>query len=377
MVQVLIGADVCPIEGNRQFFVNGDAPSLFNDLLPEFQSADFSIANLECPLIEEAAPIPKTGPHFGEPAECLNGIKQAGLKCLSLANNHILDHGPAGLLNTLRACKKAGIETVGAGADIHEASRMLVKTINGLRLGVISMAEHEFSIAGKTRAGANPLDLIEFVRTVKSEWENFDFLIVLYHGAHEFQAVTPRVQKTCRFFVEMGADVVVVQHPHDLGGFEAYQGGHIIYGQGALLMDEALYRDLESFHRGVLVKLALAAEAPVKMELIPFAQSAPLPGARKLSAADGSSLLAELERKSRILRDPDALAAQWREFCRERRHGYVSSLLGHNRVLRKLNSAGLLEKRAYGPKRLLGTRNIVSCETHQEAILTIWDELGW
>ena len=52
---------------------------------------------------------------------------------------------------------------------------------------------------------------------------------------------SPRLKDTCHFLIEMGANAVVVQHPHSFGGYESYRGGHIVYGQGALVMDEALY----------------------------------------------------------------------------------------------------------------------------------------
>ena len=50
------------------------------------------------------------------------------------------------------------------------------------------------------------------------------------------------------------------------------------------------------------------------------------------------------------------------------------SLLGHNRVLHKLNSSGLLTRMLYGKRPMLAVRNLVSCETHREAIETIFNE---
>ena len=66
MATLLVGADLCPIGGNRPYFQAGDAHSLFHDLLPEFEAADLVLANLECPLIEKTSPIRKTGPVFGD-----------------------------------------------------------------------------------------------------------------------------------------------------------------------------------------------------------------------------------------------------------------------------------------------------------------------
>src|SRR6516225_8541281 len=107
MTTLLIGADLCPIGRNRPFFEAGDAESLFHDLLPEFAAADLVIANLECPLIARSTPILKTGPVFGEASTCIQAIQRAGIDVLCLANNHILDHGPEGLQNTLEVCAKA------------------------------------------------------------------------------------------------------------------------------------------------------------------------------------------------------------------------------------------------------------------------------
>src|ERR1039458_7494152 len=240
MATLLIGADICPIEGNRPYFINGDAACLLNDLLPEFQQADLTIANLECLLVEQQSPIEKTGPTFGEPGACINGIKQAGVDVLNLANNHILEHGAPGLENTLAICTQAGIQTVGAGPNLDAARRILIRDLGGLRVGLLAVAEHEFSIATQHSPGANPLDLIDFVRNVTSHRDKFDYLIVLLHGGDEFLVPSPRIQNTCRFMVEIGANAVIVQHPHVLGGYEDYRGGHIVYGQGALLMDEAI-----------------------------------------------------------------------------------------------------------------------------------------
>ena len=80
MATVVIGADICPIEGNRPYFKAGDARNLFNDLLPEFTAADLTIANLECPLIRKPSPIFKTGPVFGEDNDCINGDDDAAMR---------------------------------------------------------------------------------------------------------------------------------------------------------------------------------------------------------------------------------------------------------------------------------------------------------
>jgi poly-gamma-glutamate synthesis protein (capsule biosynthesis protein) len=373
MITVLIGADICPIEGNRPYFESGDAESLFHDLLVEFRDADLSIVNLECPLIERPSPIRKTGPTFGEASDCLQGIREAGIGVLCLANNHILDHGAAGLRHTLEVCAKAGIATVGGGTNLGEARRILVRQAGRFRIGILAMTEHEFSIASRDSWGANPLDLIDFVRNVNGHKGAYDYLVVLLHGGDEFCVPSPRLKDTCQFLVEMGANAVIVQHPHCLGGYDHYQGGHIVYGQGALIMDEAIYRDRKSFHEGFLVKLLIAEDASSTMEILPFVQSDPAPGARRMGAEREREFRKALDARSRAIQDDVFVEAQWLKFCAEYKHAYLSGILGHNRILAKLNAQGFLTRFLYGKRSLLGIRNLVCCETHREVIETIFN----
>lgn len=377
LATVIIGADICPIGANGPLFQNGSSEALFNDLLPELHAADLAIGNLECPLINAPSPAVKTGPVFGEPPACINGIANAGFDLLCLANNHILDHGARGLQTTIETCQENGISIVGAGKNVFEACRIFISPLsNGVRLGVIAMAEHEFSIAKKDDWGANPLDLVNFLRTISAHKKDYDFLVILLHGSHEFLVPTPRIQKTCRFMIEAGANVVVVQHPHCLGGWEEYEGGHIVYGQGALIMDEEIYRDSKPFHEGFLIRLSIRTDATAKMEIIPFVQSFPEPGARRLKGHEENEFRHELARKSRQVKDEGEVLRMWNTFCDTYKHAYLNALLAQNKVLRKLNSRGFLNKFLYARQSLLGVRNLVSCETHREAIETIFKDLA-
>src|SRR5687767_7961076 len=167
MIRILIGGDVCPTGEVQRHFSAGNAGEIFHDLLPAIRSADLSIANLECPLVTRESPITKAGPVLGAPVECINGFPAAGWKVLNLANNHSYDHGLPGLRDTLNAIHKVGLSPLGAGLNIREAEAPVIRDIQGQRVVIYSMAEREFSIADETTAGANPLDLISFVRAIR------------------------------------------------------------------------------------------------------------------------------------------------------------------------------------------------------------------
>lgn len=377
MATVIVGADICPIGNNLPHFLQGDPNSLFHDLLPSIQRADVAIANLECPLTDRLSPIPKTGPSFAAPPACANTIAAAGFKVIGLANNHIMDHGSDGLGDTVNACEAAGIQVVGVGANEAEARRILITPVGGIRLGILAVAENEFSTAGPRHPGANPLNIRNFVRDVQSRRGEMDFLVVLFHGGDEFHVPSPAVQDTCRFFVEMGAAAVVVQHPHALGGIETYLGCPIVYGQGALIMDEEIYRDRGSFHQGFLLKLELRLGQRPDFAIVPFVQSFPDSGARRLSAGQEVIFRKELESRSARLLDPLQVDSAWVEFCRRKSSSYLSGLLGFSRFLRRLNRTGLVSRAWLTRRARLRARNLFTCETHREAMETILkQELG-
>jgi len=98
-----------------------------------------------------------------------------------------------------------------------------------------------------------------------------------------------------------------------------------------------------------------------------------VPGARRMPSDDQQKFLQDLEQKSLAVKDPALVEAQWVRFCEANKHGYLSSLLGHNRVLSRLNRDGLAARLLYGPTALLRAKNIACCETHREAIQTIFE----
>ncbi|KKK66099.1 hypothetical protein LCGC14_2967500, partial [marine sediment metagenome] len=336
-VSLLIGGDICPIGVAIESFVKGDAQSIFRDLLPEFERADFSIVNLECPLIEEASPIVKSGPVFGIPVSCIKGLVNSHIDAVNLANNHILDHGGKGVLSTLEACEAAEMLHVGAGKNLKQAGRLLVRDIRGTKVAFAGMAEHEFSIAGEDSPGANPIDPIEFCRTVRMRDKEYDYLVVLLHAGYQHYAYpSPGLQKLCRFMVEEGANAVICQHSHCPGCYEIYRGAPVVYGQGNLI-DESPSHSM-SWHTGFLVKLSLEHHAAaIQMEIVPYLQSWQQSGAHRMHPREEIAFREELESRSQEILEEKQVEKLWNEFCLLQKSRYLSDLHGHGRFLRGLN----------------------------------------
>ncbi len=370
-VRILIGGDICPIGRNQALFQRGEAERILNELLPEFQSADFVTANLECALIDAETPIRKCGPNRGVPFDCVRGLRAMGITVAGLANNHIMDHGCRGLRTTMRALQEAGIAYVGAGEDVAEAAQPLCLPLGDIRVGIIAVAEHEFSIAATNTPGAHPLNLIEYVRTMKNLNRECDYTIVLLHGGKEHYVYpSPALQQTCRFMVEQGADLVLCQHSHCAGCYEHYQGGHIVYGQGNLVFDR--HPDLQgAWNRGFVVKVSIKSRQTAEMDLLPYIQSDERPGVRRMCADEEATLRRDLEARSAQIQEDGFLEQAWRDFCTNKRDLYFSILRGHSRPNRRMNQMTHFADRLYSRTALLALQNVVRCESHREVLQTI------
>ncbi|MCP4263609.1 MAG: CapA family protein [Planctomycetes bacterium] len=370
MVSLLIGGDLCPIGRNTQLFQEGDAFALFGGFLSEIQKNNLTIVNLECPLIDIGTPIQKEGPVLGVPRRCISGIKKAGIDILNLANNHIMDHGAKGLQTTIRTCNQNEIKYVGAGENLKDARKVLVQNINTIAVGILSVAEHEFSIATRDFPGANPLVIIDLVRTIQEHSSDWDLLIVLLHGGNEFYPYpSPWLKNTCRFMIEQGADAVICQHSHCSGCIEIYQGAPIVYGQGNLLFD-ADYRP-NMWYEGMLVSLEFDIGKSIRTRLIPFKQIRGRPGIHEMSEKEEAAFRSGFNARSEIVLDDKRLDDEWKRFCERHERDYLRLLYGHMSLVHRVTARmGLLE-RFYTKRKRLFSLSAIQCESSREALLDI------
>jgi len=371
MIEILIGGDVCPTGCNESAFINGDVETIFGDTLSELSMADISAINLECPLVSRETPIEKSGPVLGVRDSCINAISKAGIDIVNLANNHIMDHGVEGLSNTISVLDKYSISHVGAGVNLEDAKSVLIKNVNGTRIAFYAVAEHEFSIATDNCAGANPLNIIDFVRIMETNKDEWDYLVILVHGGNEgYPYPNPFLRDVCRFFVEQGANSVICQHSHCPGCYETYRDGHIVYGQGNLCFDNLLGTD-RSWHEGFFVRLSLEAGSRCKMDIIPFVQTESGPGIHLMGGEKLEQFLRVLSERSSAILDNSFIEEQWRRFCTDRKKGYLNTLLGNGSFASRLAGKLGLAKYFCTRNALIRKLNLIRCESHREILIKI------
>ena len=366
---LLVAGDLCPAGFIGAKLSGPDAGSVFGGLASVLGSVDLSVVNIECPLSDDPDPTTKSGPLLWGPPAAAHGIRVAGFTVASLANNHVRDAGGRGVLHSVAACEAAGLDTVGAGSDYSAATKPLIKRLGDLTVAILAFAENEFSTTTGAQPGAWPFDLVDNARQISQAARDFDYVLVLFHGgAEHYPLPSPRMQKACRFFVDMGADAVVCHHSHVPGGYEIYKDAPIAYGTGNLLFDPSGPAPAD-WLTGFLVRLHAGRHMTAGMEIIPYRQDPAAPSVSLLTGSDKDSFLSRSSSLNQVIADADLLKKRWMTFCSERRPELLGSLLCLTRPESWLLDRGRLPGARYRltQKHIARLRNLFSCETHAEA----------
>ncbi|MCK4806016.1 MAG: CapA family protein, partial [Candidatus Aegiribacteria sp.] len=342
-------------------------------IISAFQDSDLVITNLECPLTESTQGIPKTGPSLKADPSCSDSIASLGIGIVDLANNHILDFGASGILDTLKYCKNSGLGIVGAGKDINSARKPLFIDVGKSRLGILAGTESEFSIAAIESPGACPIDPLFDRKRLHEAKEQADIIIYIFHGGNElYEYPSPWMRDYCRYLAEEGADAVICHHSHVISGIEVYHDSPIIYGTGNFLFPW-LSKRRDAWYTGYLVKLNLCEKAISGIEIIPYRQCADGEFKVKLSTDKTKTLL--LNKIAEISKDivsDITIQKKWNEYCTMKHKSYISTVLQLSNLQKRMyEKTGKLLFAGKKQANLLRLINTIRCESHRHALLEI------
>ncbi len=191
---------------------------------------------------------------------------------LSLANNHMLDYGRIGVIDSCENLEEYKCPYIGIGRNRDEASRYIIVG-EDIKVGVISIEykkfrPHDFKWAAPfCEVDLDILD--ERIRTMKQK-EKVDWVVVVYHGGEEFlNCPLPFNKKLLHKIANLGADAIVSHHPHVVQGYEYYKGKPIFYSLGNFIFDTTYQRAQEGTTEGMLVKLTFT-DKEIKWENLPI-----------------------------------------------------------------------------------------------------------
>jgi poly-gamma-glutamate synthesis protein (capsule biosynthesis protein) len=225
-------------------------------------NSDYVVVNVEGP-ITNSLPSRRPGAILHSSSHSARILRAFGNNIFNLANNHVLDHGVAGLRDTLQFARDRGWQCVGAGETFAEASAPCILEHHGITVGLLSVCGCGVPFAGKSSPGVfgdRPESPVrERIRELKARTR---WVVVVYHGGEEFAHIPlPARRKKLLRYLSFGADVVVAHHAHCVQRYEQLGNKLVMYGLGNLVFDLDHHRNFASTDESVLISLSFSEQS--------------------------------------------------------------------------------------------------------------------
>ena len=241
-LSIVFTGDILLDRGVRRVINQHGVGHLFSDGVDSvFRSAQLVVGNLECPATKIDAPVFKRFIFRGEP-EWLDTLRQHGITHLNLANNHSIDQGREGLLDTRRNIIEAGMTPMGAGENMQEASEPVLLAseprnvwfVPSLRLAL----ENYAYLPDKPCVSQEPMDsLIRRVYRLREADSTAVIIVSLHWGGEHTLKPVPRQRLEAHQLILAGADALICHHTHTLQTIETFMGKPIYYSIGNFIFD--------------------------------------------------------------------------------------------------------------------------------------------
>jgi len=245
----------------------------------QISTADIAFANLESPIPAGAERTDKAIA-FRAPAAASASLAGAGFDIVSLANNHAVDCGRAGLGETFRSLRKAGVKWCGAGMDRKQAEAPVIMKVRGIRIAFVAFTEFPEGSRPRDDVPTVALAAADTVRRVVGIARgSADVVVVSLHWGEEYQdRPGEERRRLARVAAEAGADLVVGHHPHVLQGFEVMNGLRrtlAAYSLGNFVFDQRT----EGTREGAILLVRLNRAGLVLASVVPvrLADGRPVP----------------------------------------------------------------------------------------------------
>ena len=248
---------------------------------------DVRIVNLETSITRSEEYAPK-GINYRMSPENADCLAAAAIDCCTLANNHVLDWGRAGLIDTVATLERLGIKVAGAGRNLNEASAATTLEIPDkgrvLVFALASVTSGTSRSWGATAdsAGVNLVqDLSEISATAVAEAiarakRPQDVVVVSIHWGPNWGYEIPDEQRRFAHALVERADVSIVHghSSHHAKAIEVYRNRLILYGCGDFLNDYEGIRGYEEYRDDLSLIYFVDIEAATRnlaaLEIVPL-----------------------------------------------------------------------------------------------------------
>ena len=211
------------------------------------ENADISIANLETVIGGNEKGF-NGFPRFNSPVESLDALKTAGFDILATANNHSLDGGKAGIINTINEIEKRDFKYIGTSKEDRRPYIIIEK--EGVKIGLLSYTYGlnglDSLLSGEDRS--KMINLIN-IETIQKDIENLknedvDFIISYMHWGNEYHREPSGFQnEIANSLASFGVDLILGSHPHVIQKSESLitenNPSYVVYSLGNFISNQS------------------------------------------------------------------------------------------------------------------------------------------
>jgi poly-gamma-glutamate synthesis protein (capsule biosynthesis protein) len=365
-VSLIFCGDFVPVN----IYPNADV-DIDDELLNLIAGSDAAYLNLEAPITDYDNKRMKAGSNLKIDQSHIRLLKKLNIEGVSLCNNHIFDFGLQGVEDTINSLNNIGIKYWGVGSNKKKAWEPFIVEKKGIRIAIISYAEHEFNWENDYQWCTSLLEPGSNILQVNELRKLYDYVIVFTHiGPENWHYPSPRQVNLFRNFVDAGASLVLNSHSHTIMGMERYKNSPIYYSLGNFFFPGNDYK--KSWYNGLLVKIELPVDLSnrkIKTNEIPITFSS-----TSLEISDRNVLMSKLSHYSNILNDDIEIKRKWDEFGKQEQKKLLKEVI---KALGAIALGFILQPisnkfRIIKQKGWAIFRNYATCENHVENIGNIF-----
>lgn len=259
--KILFAGDLLLDRGVRERIDHLGVESLFDDSITSvFSQMDAVVVNLECPATKIKEPIHKKYIFRAEP-EWISVLKNKGITHLNMANNHSMDQGRTGLVDTYQNIKNAGVIPIGYGENHDLACIPKLIASRPRNIYVFSSlqvpSENWVFLEDQPSICEASIDrLIESIQELRKKEPNAAIIVQLHWGIEHTLHPTIVQKQQAYSLIEAGVDLIIGHHSHTTQKIEVYNGKAIYYGLGNFIFDQKAKVNSE----GILVQIEVTQD---------------------------------------------------------------------------------------------------------------------
>lgn len=224
-----------------------DFTDVFKYVKEHVESADLAIANFETVVYGGEKGV-SGYPMFNSPVETIAALKNTGFDILNTNNNHALDQGKQGLINTIDNIESYGMKKIGTYKS-REEDHILIEEVNGIKIAFLSYCYGYNGLEGFLTEEERSYMVSEIDEDrikneiLEAKARGVDLISVIIHWGNEYQRSPSEYQlELGRKMVEWGANIVFGSHPHVIQKSEIIEhegkNNFIIYSMGNFISNQ-------------------------------------------------------------------------------------------------------------------------------------------